>query len=89
MKSTAARGLSFESFLIKPVQRICKYPLLIRELQRYNEKAGKTKDNDNLKLAADKIAAVVTSVNEATREAEERERILNIQKTIETDAVYF
>ena len=86
MKSTQARGLSFESFLIKPVQRICKYPLLIRELQRYNEKAGKTKDDAALKLAAEKIAAVVTRVNEATREAEEKERILNIQKTIETDA---
>ena len=86
MKSSEGRGLSFESFLIKPVQRICKYPLLIRELQRYNEKAGKTKDDAALKLAADKIAAVVTSVNEATRQAEERERILNIQKTIESDA---
>lgn len=83
------RGLSLESFLIKPVQRICKYPLLIRELERFSEKAGNTKDKDLLRLAAVEIEKVVTLVNEATRDAEEKERIRSLGSLIESPTVSF
>jgi hypothetical protein len=83
------RGLSLESFLIKPVQRICKYPLLIRELERFSEKAGNTKDKELLRLAAVEIEKVVTLVNEATRNAEEKERIRSLGSLIESPAVIF
>ncbi|KAJ3358750.1 Myosin 10A, isoform D [Kappamyces sp. JEL0680] len=83
MNAPEARGLSLESFLIKPVQRICKYPLLIRELEKYSEKAGNQKDKDLLRTAAEKIEKVVTSVNEATRAAEEKQRILHLGDSIE------
>jgi hypothetical protein len=81
------RGLSLESFLIKPVQRICKYPLLIRELERFSEKAGNIKDKELLRLAAVGIEKVVTLVNEATRDAEEKERIRSLGSLIESPTV--
>ncbi|KAH6599748.1 hypothetical protein BASA50_002773 [Batrachochytrium salamandrivorans] len=84
MSSPEVRGLSLESFLIKPVQRICKYPLLLRELEKHTERAGNTVDNANLRLAAEKIEAVVMLVNEATRHAEERQRILLLETHIES-----
>lgn len=94
MASPEARGLSIESFLIKPVQRICKYPfadyrypLLIRELDKHSEKAGNTKEQANLSLAAERIGAVVSLVNEATRTADEKQRVLNLEGYIESPIV--
>ncbi|KAL5032310.1 hypothetical protein BDV3_000892 [Batrachochytrium dendrobatidis] len=84
MNNPEVRGLSLESFLIKPVQRICKYPLLLRELEKHTERAGNTVDQANLRAAAEKIEAVVTLVNEATRTAEEKQRILNLESNIES-----
>ncbi|KAI9201995.1 uncharacterized protein BJ171DRAFT_584641 [Polychytrium aggregatum] len=81
MSNPECRGLSLESFLIKPVQRICKYPLLIKELQRHTPKTSK--DSGSLAVAMEKIEAVVTLVNEATRLLGEKERILTLQSKID------
>ncbi|KAJ3100459.1 Myosin 10A, isoform D [Phlyctochytrium planicorne] len=82
MNSPEGRGLSLESFLIKPVQRICKYPLLLRELLRYCDKSHK--DFANLTLAAEKIEAVVALVNEATQALDRKEKLISLQTRIES-----
>ncbi|KAJ3162810.1 cytochrome c oxidase subunit 1 [Geranomyces michiganensis] len=82
MNSTEGRGLSLESFLIKPVQRICKYPLLIRELQKHTDKLSK--DTISLNLAMTKIESVVAHVNEYTRQLGERDRLVGLQAKIDT-----
>jgi hypothetical protein len=56
---------------------------LIRELEKYSDRAGNTRDKEQLRIAAERIEAVVTIVNEATREAEERQRVLSIGSTLE------
>lgn len=60
--------LPFDAYLIKPVQRICKYPLLLRELIR--ETSDNSLEAKSLAQARDKIEAVVTTVNESTRAKE-------------------
>jgi hypothetical protein len=67
---------------IKPIQRICKYPLLLRELLKYTEKDHK--DHANLIIASDKIDAVVKVANEATAVLGERDRLTYIQNKIES-----
>nr|KAJ3421048.1 Rho guanine nucleotide exchange factor 4 [Polyrhizophydium stewartii] len=57
---------------------------LLQELEKYTERAGNAADQANLRTAAERIESVVSLVNEATRQAEERQRILNLEATIES-----
>mmetsp|Transcript_124780 Transcript_124780/g.186397 ORF Transcript_124780/g.186397 Transcript_124780/m.186397 type:complete len:518 (-) Transcript_124780:63-1616(-) len=75
------RGLFLQSFLIKPIQRVCKYPLLLRELIRYTPEDHP--DWDPLQSAFSKINSVVADINEAQRQAEGLQRILDLQKMID------
>ncbi|ELR12501.1 RhoGEF domain containing protein, partial [Acanthamoeba castellanii str. Neff] len=54
--------LSLRDYLIKPVQRICKYPLLLRELIKSTEASHP--DYVKLTNALAKIQSVVAAVNE-------------------------
>jgi guanine nucleotide exchange factor for Rho/Rac/Cdc42-like GTPase family protein len=62
------KGLDLGSFLIKPVQRILKYPLLLRELVK------NTPDDHPDRLRLDEALAamsdVAQSINEEKRNAE-------------------
>lgn len=75
------RGLFLQSFLIKPIQRVCKYPLLIRELIRYTPESHP--DWEPLQAAFSKINSVVSDINEAQRQAEGLQRILDLQSLID------
>ena len=61
-------GEPLSSLLIKPVQRLCKYPLLFREL------LGAVREDDGawpaLSAAAEAVAEAAISVNERVRELE-------------------
>jgi hypothetical protein len=62
--------------------------MLIQELERAAEKAKNTEDVSLIKEASVVIGDVVKAVNEATRAAEERQRILQIGSTIEFEEVF-
>ncbi|KAM9967795.1 hypothetical protein ACTFIW_001882 [Dictyostelium discoideum] len=74
------RSLPFDSFLIKPVQRVCKYPLLIRELIKTTPQDSKS--YENLINAQSKIESIVFAVNEKKREFDSQMKMLDIQNGI-------
>nr|KAJ3419148.1 guanine nucleotide exchange factor 9 [Polyrhizophydium stewartii] len=67
------RGMDLSSFLLKPIQRICKYPLLLRELIKHTHE--KHSDYDALSSALKEISDVVEYVNEKRREFEQSQQV--------------
>ncbi|EGC32855.1 hypothetical protein DICPUDRAFT_155148 [Dictyostelium purpureum] len=74
------RSLPFDSFLIKPVQRVCKYPLLIRELIKSTPQDSIS--YINLLNAQSKIESIVLTVNEKKREFDSLMKMLELQNRI-------
>eukprot|EP01127_Copromyxa_protea_P023304 TRINITY_DN8695_c0_g1_i1.p1 TRINITY_DN8695_c0_g1~~TRINITY_DN8695_c0_g1_i1.p1 ORF type:complete len:467 (+),score=97.21 TRINITY_DN8695_c0_g1_i1:69-1469(+) len=72
------RGLSILSFIIKPVQRLCKYPLLLRELIAHTDPG--TPEYQKLIEAAAQVNSTVELVNETQKKTEEEtaEKLKNI-----------
>jgi hypothetical protein len=67
---------NIDSYLIKPVQRICRYQLLIRELLKYmNESYA---DVVWLKKAAEEISAILATANEQKRFLDEIEEYFDV-----------
>eukprot|EP01133_Synstelium_polycarpum_P006711 gene6711-7804_t len=71
-----------DSFLIKPIQRLCKYPLLLRELIK-NSPEGHP-DIPSLEEAYSKIQTAVITVNENKRKAEVQQKMYKIHEQLET-----
>lgn len=73
--------IDLRDFLIKPVQRICKYPLLIREILKHTPEDHS--DYPPLIQTQDKLNAVARQINQKRREHENRTKILEIEKLVE------
>jgi len=56
------KGLKISSFLIKPIQRICKYPLLIKEMLK-NKEAKNEAESMDLKAALKEMELMVHQIN--------------------------
>lgn len=81
MTDSAVKGQNLLSYLIKPIQRICKYPLLFRELISHTPKDHK--DYDSLIKVKEEIDKVVSHVNEEKRKTEKQIQMLDIHNSIE------
>eukprot|EP01098_Paradermamoeba_levis_P002945 TRINITY_DN1392_c0_g2_i1.p1 TRINITY_DN1392_c0_g2~~TRINITY_DN1392_c0_g2_i1.p1 ORF type:complete len:425 (+),score=136.55 TRINITY_DN1392_c0_g2_i1:192-1466(+) len=78
--SDLVRGLNFNSFMSKPFQRICKYPLLLRELLRYTP--PEHPDYQGISSAMAKVEAVVADVNKGKKNLENQVKLLQIQQSL-------
>lgn len=69
-KDTSGRRprLLFMDYLIKPIQRICKYPLLLKQLQGSTPDKPDAVHHDVVRHAVHVMRAVTSSVNEARRQ---------------------
>lgn len=71
------------SLMIKPVQRICRYPLLFRELLKH---AVSSDQAEVVESTLYKIEGVSTHVNEKVREAQNNARLYELHQTIDPKA---
>ncbi|XP_069671614.1 intersectin-1 isoform X3 [Periplaneta americana] len=78
-------GMPLSSFLIKPMQRITKYPLLIKKILDY------TPDNhpdwQNLQDALAKAEEFCMQVNEGVREKENSDRLEWLQRCVQCEGL--
>lgn len=65
MKNPASKHLDLAGFLIKPTQRITKYPLLLRDIIKFTEKEHL--DYQKLVQADARLRGVLDEVNEKTK----------------------
>ena len=63
-------GFELQSFIIKPIQRLCKYPLLLKELIKSYTDVSDATYYSELLIASAAMKEVANQVNEAQRRAE-------------------
>ena len=80
-----SRHLDLDSFLMRPVQRICKYPLLLRELRKVTRDPRQAADLD---AAIAKIQRVVDMINTSTRSIENQKLIRDLRPRLANYADY-
>ncbi|KAJ4497205.1 hypothetical protein C8R41DRAFT_760425 [Lentinula lateritia] len=70
------------AFLIKPVQRVCKYPLLLDSLIKASS-ADDYPYYDELKAGSDAAKRITDKINEAQRQAENEQTVKNLQSRVD------
>ncbi|XP_063078267.1 intersectin-2a [Engraulis encrasicolus] len=79
------KGMPLSSFLLKPMQRITRYPLLIKNiLENTPEGHG---DQSALRDALEKAEELCLQVNEGVREKENSDRLEWIQNHVQCDGI--
>lgn len=78
----AARGLDLSSFLLVPMQRLTRYPLLISQILRYTNEDVDPIEWKNLHSSMITSQRLLDTVNEAIRARESNEKLALISKNL-------
>ncbi|XP_075032497.1 phosphatidylinositol 3,4,5-trisphosphate-dependent Rac exchanger 1 protein [Mixophyes fleayi] len=73
--------IPLEGYLLTPIQRICKYPLLLKELAKRTP--AKHPDHQAVNSALQAMKTVCTNINETKRQMEKLEVLEQLQSHIE------
>ncbi|CDO71918.1 hypothetical protein BN946_scf184940.g65 [Trametes cinnabarina] len=75
----AARNLDLSSYLLVPMQRITRYPLLFKQIIHYTEPDD---DRTQIERAREMAEKVLNHINETIRDQEGRERLKEVSKDL-------
>ncbi|KAL8922715.1 MAG: hypothetical protein Q9208_005028 [Pyrenodesmia sp. 3 TL-2023] len=74
-EESARKGLAFEDLLIKPIQRICKYPLLFEELYSNTLETDNAESRAELSKLLGRLREVTKEVDKATSDPDTQAKI--------------
>ncbi|KAJ6114362.1 hypothetical protein N7486_000140 [Penicillium sp. IBT 16267x] len=69
------KSMSMGDLMIKPIQRLCKYPLLLQDLLRYTPVSDCPTSHEAIRQILDDIRILVTQINSATGNPVNKDRI--------------
>ncbi|EIN07872.1 hypothetical protein PUNSTDRAFT_103983 [Punctularia strigosozonata HHB-11173 SS5] len=73
----AVRNLDLSSYLLVPMQRMTRYPLLLRQILHYTDSA---QDQSDIESALQMAEGILTHINESIREQEGQETLRKISE---------
>ncbi|XP_024117144.1 intersectin-1 isoform X2 [Oryzias melastigma] len=79
------KGMPLSSFLLKPMQRVTRYPLIIKNILENTSEAHP--DHSHLKTALEKAEELCSQVNEGVREKENSDRLEWIQGHVQCEGL--
>uniref|UniRef100_H3CWY2 Intersectin-1 n=1 Tax=Tetraodon nigroviridis TaxID=99883 RepID=H3CWY2_TETNG len=79
------KGMPLSSFLLKPMQRVTRYPLIIKNILENTPESHP--DHNHLKAALEKAEELCSQVNEGVREKENSDRLEWIQAHVQCEGL--
>ncbi|KAK3098160.1 hypothetical protein FSP39_016770 [Pinctada imbricata] len=79
------KGMPMSSFLLKPMQRITKYPLMLQKILQYTPEGHP--DRQNLQDALAEAEKLCNQVNEGVRERENCDKLEWIQQAVQCEGL--